>query len=72
VPSAFASEASKPSLTARLEGFFYKKLQYHGSVNQAKRYEEQPVPESLDILKSGPSGGTPEQEEAGPDEIQVG
>ncbi len=31
--------------------YFYKKLQYHGSVNQDKRYKKQPLPQSRDILR---------------------
>jgi hypothetical protein len=30
--------------------FFYKKLQYRGSVDYGKRGKEQPLPKSLDIL----------------------
>jgi hydrogenase small subunit len=50
VPTAYASEQSEPSLAARTMGFFYKKLQYHGSVDQAKRNKDQPQPRSLNIL----------------------
>ena len=32
-------------------GFFYKRLQYAGSVNQAERYKKQPLPKSLAILE---------------------
>ena len=57
VPTAFASER-KPagSLTARAIGVFYKKLQYSGSVNLDKRNRQQPVPQSLDILRQKPPG----------------
>ena len=53
VPSAFAREQREPSLAARIEGFFYNRLQYAGSVDQAKRNDQQPVPRSLDILAKG-------------------
>jgi hydrogenase small subunit len=71
VPSGFARQA-KPSLTARLEGFFYSKLQYRGSVDQRKRNKNQPVPASLDVLHQGAATGTPpgedpELDQASPD-----
>lgn len=50
VPSAFARRQREPSLFARVERFFYKRLQYAGSVDQSKRNRQQPVPRSLDIL----------------------
>jgi hydrogenase small subunit len=53
VPSAFAREQREPSLVARLEAFFYNRLQYAGSVDQAKRNKRQPVPKSLNVLSSG-------------------
>jgi hydrogenase small subunit len=49
VPSAYSSERRGPSLAARLEEFFYNKLQYRGTVDQAKRNREQPLPQSRDI-----------------------
>ena len=30
--------------------FFYKKLQYNNSVNQAKRNKKQPIPQSRNVL----------------------
>ena len=35
----------------KVNAFFYKKLQYHGSVNHAKRNHKQPLPQSRDILR---------------------
>ena len=61
VPSPFAAEMSKPTLAARAAKAFYQRLQYSGSVNQAKRNKDQPLPRSMNIYaKGGP--------EAGPDE----
>jgi len=34
-----------------MNAYFYKKLQYHGSVHHGKRYKKQPLPGSLDILR---------------------
>src|SRR5215203_4263024 len=51
VPSPYASERAGPSLSARMEGFFYSKLQYRGSVDQAKRNQKQPNPRSMDIYR---------------------
>jgi hydrogenase small subunit len=67
IPSAFSSEASKPTLGSRLEGFFYSKLQYLGSVNQAERNKDQPVPSSLNIYEHAGPGATPD--ESVPDSI---
>jgi len=50
VPSAFAREASAPSIPARIQGFFYRRLQYHGSVDHAERWKDQPLPQSMNIL----------------------
>ena len=50
VPSAFAVEHRKPTTTSKVAGFFYKRLQYSGSVNQAKRFKDQPIPRSMNIL----------------------
>jgi len=50
VPSPYSAEAKPPSHAAKLEGFFYERLQYRGSVDHAKRWKEQPLPESHDIL----------------------
>ncbi len=35
----------------RMNAFFYKKLQYRGSVHHGKRYKKQPIPGSLDVLR---------------------
>ena len=51
VPTAFAVERRKPTLTSKVAGFFYKRLQYSGSVNQAKRWKEQPLPRTMNILE---------------------
>ena len=51
VPSPWSSEHSGPSAVDKAVGFFYKRLQYRGSVNLAKRYKHQPVPKSIDILR---------------------
>jgi hydrogenase small subunit len=50
VPSPFAAERRKPTTTAKVAGFFYKRLQYSGSVDHDKRWKEQPLPRSMDIL----------------------
>jgi hydrogenase small subunit len=47
VPSPFAVEQQKPTLASKVNGFFYKKLQYAGTVDQRKRYRDQPIPKSL-------------------------
>jgi hydrogenase small subunit len=51
VPSPWSSEHSGPSVVDKAVGYFYKRLQYRGSVNLAKRQKHQPVPKSLDILR---------------------
>jgi hydrogenase small subunit len=50
VPTAWAVEQSKPTQASKVAGFFYKKLQYHGTVDHAKRNRVQPQPKSLNIL----------------------
>ena len=50
VPSAWAVERSEPNRLWKWSGFFYKKLQYAGSVDQASRQKLQPVPRSRNIL----------------------
>jgi hydrogenase small subunit len=47
VPSASGTHPKK--MPAPMS-YFYKKLQYHGSVDYGKRNKQQPVPKSLDIL----------------------
>ncbi len=51
VPSAWAREHGKRTPADKAVGYFYKKLQYSGSVHQGKRAKKQPVPKSLDILR---------------------
>jgi hydrogenase small subunit len=36
---------------AKVNSYFYKRLQYRGSVNHAKRNKHQPLPQSRDILR---------------------
>ena len=50
VPSGWADGGSGPGAIGRANAFFYKKLQYHGSVNYAKRNKKQPLPQSRNIL----------------------
>ncbi len=49
VPTAFARQSRKPSTASKVAGFFYKKLQYAGTVDHRKRYRDQPIPRSLDV-----------------------
>jgi hydrogenase small subunit len=49
-PSAWGRESSKNPLL-KVNSFFYKKLQYSGSVNYAQRNKKQPLPQSRDILR---------------------
>jgi hydrogenase small subunit len=51
IPSGWAKAHSKPGPADKANAFFYKKLQYNGSVNHAKRNKKQPLPGSRDILK---------------------
>ncbi|RDI75841.1 NADH ubiquinone oxidoreductase, 20 Kd subunit [Gaiella occulta] len=51
VPSGWALEHAKPTTAARAVGFFYKRLQYSGSVDQAKRAGKLPVPETMNVLQ---------------------
>ena len=57
VPSAYAVETSKPSLASKVEGFFYKRLQYHDSPDLAKRNRRQPQPKSMNFYADRPEGG---------------
>jgi hydrogenase small subunit len=50
VPTAFAVEQRKPSRTSKVMGYFYKRLQYAGTVNYAQRHKDQPLPKSMNIL----------------------
>jgi hydrogenase small subunit len=51
VPSAWARAHGKRTTVDKTVGYFYKKLQYHGSVDLGKRNKKQPLPKSLDILR---------------------
>ncbi|MHB8656504.1 MAG: NADH-quinone oxidoreductase subunit B family protein [Solirubrobacteraceae bacterium] len=48
VPSA---ENAHPKKMPGPVKYFYKKMQYHGSVDYGKRNKQQPLPKSLDILR---------------------
>jgi hydrogenase small subunit len=62
VPTAFASQSRKPTRTSRVMGFFYKRLQYAGTVNLAERNKKQPIPKSLAILEQeAPEASPPEE-----------
>jgi hydrogenase small subunit len=50
VPSAFSVESSKPTVVSKLESFFYKRLQYHGTVDLAKRNKDQPQPKTMNYF----------------------
>jgi hydrogenase small subunit len=49
-PSAFSRHTSKQSLPAKAESFFYRRLQYRGTVDHKQRWKDQPLPETMDIL----------------------
>jgi hydrogenase small subunit len=51
VPTGWAREQRKPTTMSKVTGYFYKRLQYSGSVHQADRYKRQPIPKSLNILE---------------------
>ena len=52
VPSAWGrANLVTPHPIAKVNTFFYKKLQYAGSVNHGKRNKKQPLPKSRDILR---------------------
>jgi hydrogenase small subunit len=52
VPSAWARAHDRGRTpTDQVMSYFYKKLQYAGSVNHGKRYKKQPIPKSLEILR---------------------
>jgi hydrogenase small subunit len=53
VPTGWARQTSGPTATAKVMGFFYSKLKYRGTVDHHKRYKDQPVPRSYDILGTG-------------------
>jgi hydrogenase small subunit len=50
VASAWGRAADITNPVRKVNAFFYKKLQYSGSVNHAKRNKRQPLPGSRDIL----------------------
>ncbi len=50
VPSAYSSRASKPTTVSKVEGFFYKRLQYRGTVDMAKRNKRQPQPKTMNFF----------------------
>jgi hydrogenase small subunit len=49
IPSGWAREHSGMTRTAKVAKFFYQRLQYAGSVDQAKRNKRQPIPSSYDV-----------------------
>ena len=51
IPSAWGRAQSTSNPIRKVNQFFYKKLQYSGSVNHAKRNKHQPLPQSRDILR---------------------
>jgi len=53
IPTGWAVEHDKPTKASKFVGYFYKRLQYSGSVNHAKRYKDQPLPKSMDVLRTG-------------------
>jgi len=51
VPSGWARAHGTRGPQDKVIAYFYKKLQYNGSVNQSKRNHKQPQPQSRDILR---------------------
>ena len=51
VPSGWTTQSGKRNPADKTRDYFYKKLQYHGSVHQGKRNHKQPLPQSRDILR---------------------
>ena len=51
VPTPWAAEQRKPTLSSKVEAFFYERLQFSGTVNQAKRNRSQPQPKTMNILE---------------------
>jgi hydrogenase small subunit len=51
VASGWGLAAALSNPAAKVNSFFYKKLQYRGTVNHAKRNKYQPLPLSRDILR---------------------
>jgi hydrogenase small subunit len=52
IPSGWG-EVKESGAVGKANAFFYKKLQYRGSVNYAKRNKQQPLPQSRNILSQG-------------------
>ena len=50
IPTAWAAARGPRSNTDRFAAYFYKKLQYNGTVHHGDRYKKQPMPRSRDIL----------------------
>ena len=59
-PTTAASHAGP---IGKANAYFYKKLQYRGSVNYAKRNKQQPLPQSRNILSQHGVGNTVEHRE---------
>ena len=51
IPSAWGIARGKRDPLDKASAFFYKKLQYRGSVHHGKRNKKQPLPASRDILR---------------------
>jgi hydrogenase small subunit len=51
VASGWGLAGSIENPVAKVNSYFYKKLQYRGSVDQGKRNKKQPLPQSRDILR---------------------
>ncbi len=51
VASGWAIANDKKDPLSTVNAYFYKKLQYHGSVDQGKRNKKQPLPKSREILR---------------------
>ncbi|MBA2347524.1 MAG: hydrogenase expression protein HypE [Solirubrobacterales bacterium] len=51
VPTPYGRGMSGPTTVGKVEGFFYKRLQYRGSTNLAKANKTQPIPKSMNILE---------------------
>jgi hypothetical protein len=51
IPSAWGRAHGGRSPVEKVNSFFYKKLQYRGSVDYAARNKKQPLPQSRDILR---------------------
>jgi hydrogenase small subunit len=51
VPSAFAAAKSGQSPVGKVENFFYKKLQYHGTVDLAEKNKTQPQPQTMNFYE---------------------